>query len=190
MHTWLAIKQALTAMDAVVRLWARELGLEGSEILILSLLLEKSPTSASELALFSGKPRQIAQRTLTQLERRGLVTPARVSPDRKVQSWSLTPTARSVMERLSARLGAWEEIIGSKVDLPEVESSLRRMVESLVNQPTPNGWSNGLTVPHVSRKDPQWDQPTRETSLTDLEPDADAITRAWLRLWGSEHADS
>lgn len=195
MHTWSAIKQALTAMDAVVRRWGRELGVDGSELLIISLLLEKAPRSASDLAFYSGKPRQIAQRTLTQLEQRHLVAPARVAHG-KVQAWTLTPTSRNLMERLTARLDAWEEIIGTRVDLPEVTSSLHRMVESLVNHPTPHGWSTGLTVPHVSRKDPHWDQPSRQAEpepdreVDEPEPDAEALHRAWLKLWGSEHADS
>ncbi len=159
MRSWVAVRQALSGMDIVMRAWARQLKLDGCEVMAVMLLAQRTGQSASEVALFSGRARQHAQRTLCELGRRGFVERLRVSPSGKVMAWSLTPAGEALARRLEVRLLAWEEILASRVDLPEVLASLERMTESLVNRPSADGWARGLMIPQEARRDSQWDLP-------------------------------
>lgn len=170
MNEWIALKQALTAVDVVMRQWARELGLDGAELMVVLLLGEKRARAAADLAYFSGRVRQSVQRTLEGLMRAGLVRPAARSHDR-VQAWELTEDGLEVLARLRARTEVWRELISSRVVLADLVQSLRWTVEAMVNRPSADGW--GLLVPDVVRKDPEWDRSfSREEADGDPAEDA------------------
>jgi len=54
MHLMLAVRQGLTAVDALMRVCARDVGLERSEALILGLVHARPRRSASEIAVMTG----------------------------------------------------------------------------------------------------------------------------------------
>ena len=155
----MAIRQALTAMDGVARENARVVGLQGADVLVVLLLGQRESFAASSLALHTGRTRQQVQRSLEALRKKGLVHTGRL-PSGRVAAWALTDAGVSVKDRLEARLGAYEEILGGHADLSRVAESLERMVESLVNRPSSSGWRRGLLVPHVARLNPSWDRDT------------------------------
>jgi hypothetical protein len=155
----MAIRQALTAMDGVVRENARVVGLEGADVLMVLLLGQRESFAGSSLALFTGRTRQQVQRSLMVLRKKGLVRACRMPSGRAI-AWALTDAGVTVKDRLEARFDAWEEILGGQADLPKVAEALECMVESLVNRPSSFGWRGGLQVPHVSRLNPAWDRDT------------------------------
>ena len=146
MHLMLAVRQGLTAVDAVMRACARGEGLERSEALVLGLVQARPRRSASELAVMTGQPRQHAQRCLRRLAARGLIQPAGVLRN-KVIGWQLTPVGTLKWAQLSARLGAYEELLNERVSLHGLVASLERIVETVVNRPRSYGWRKGLVVP-------------------------------------------
>ena len=89
------------------------------------------------------------------LLKRNLVHAARVSA-RGSEGWSLTPDGVEFARRLESNLAWYEAAMGAAVELPMVVWSLQRMVESLVNRPSANGWAGGLLVPAELRRSPDW----------------------------------
>ncbi len=161
MNRLLAVKQALTVLDAVLRTCAHATGLEASEVVVLAMLAQKPGRSASEVALFSGHARQHAHRALKVLASRGLVVPSRWSFG-KVAGWTLSEAGREAWGRVARRLSAYDRLLEARVSLSEVVELLERMVEAVVNRPSPEGWRKGLVTLHESRKDPNWDRVDRE----------------------------
>lgn len=157
MSMWVAVRQALAAMETVERAWGRELELNGCELMAMLLVARRPGCCTSHIAWFAGLRRQNAWRTMKGLERRGVVHAARRSV-RGAEGWSLTHDGLLLARSLEARLHAWEEMISTRVDLPELVASLERAVESLVNRPSAEGWAAGLHVPHEVRWEPHWDQ--------------------------------
>lgn len=142
----LAVRQALTAVNAVTRTCAWEAGLEQSEALVLGLVLARPRRSASEVALMTGQSRQQAHRTLQRLARRGLVEPAGTQGG-KVIGWRLTSAGVEVWEDLRERMRRYEEIMGDSAALWALVLSLERVVGSVVNRPRAVGWRYGLVRP-------------------------------------------
>lgn len=151
MHLMLAVRQGLTAVDAIMRECAREHGLERSEALVLGLVEARPRRSASELAVMTGQPRQHALRTLRKLQKRGLVEPVGTLRN-KVIGWGLTPSGEKRWRELSRQLREYEEIVNARVSLQELVESLERVVESVVNRPGSRGWRRGLVRPMGSHR--------------------------------------
>lgn len=163
MNTWISVRQALVALDITMRAWGRELGLDGSEVMVLLLIgqLNERRRSASEIAWLSGRSRQNVQRSLARLERRGIILPAAVS-GRGTEAWSLTEVGIQLGARLHCRQVALESILDARFELADIALSLQLIVQTLVNRPTASGWARGLLIPHEARKDPEWDIPAKD----------------------------
>jgi len=73
MKSWLRAKQALTALDVVMRRWGRQLGLDEVELVLVMLLGEVRGRCGADLAELSGRSRQNVNRSLFALRERGLV---------------------------------------------------------------------------------------------------------------------
>ncbi len=150
MSIWVSLGRALTAMEAVHRLWARQLGLEVGETHVLLALARRSMSNAN-IAEAIGRQRQQVQRTLSALHSRGLATPSVVSPAGKIQAWALTETGADVARRLEARTRAWERMSAPAVQLDALAEQLNALVRGLVNEPQANGWVRGLSQPYDAR---------------------------------------
>lgn len=187
MSTWLAAKQALTAMDRVMRGWARDLGLDECGVMVLLLLRVRGPCPAWQLALLCGRVRQQVHRSLRMMERRGLVEGRDLSARGRVQQWALTERGRDLGEILEGAMAIWDRLLGSTVELPTVVRALERMVETMVNGPSADGWR--LLVPDELRREPIWfraslspedREAARERARRAKE---DEIAQAWNALW-------
>lgn len=178
MDEWIALKQALTAVDVVMRRWARELGVDGADLTVLLMLGKRKTRAVSDIAYFIGRHRQQVQRTMEGLARRGLVEAVVRDATRRTQAWSLTPEGQRLLERLQARTEVWRGLISSRVDLGELIRWLEWTVEAMVNQPSADGW--GLTVPDVVRRDPRWDLTDEEVAAQARAKEEDARLEAML----------
>jgi hypothetical protein len=193
MSAWVAVRQAVVVMDAVERAWGRELGLDGSEVMLMLLLARRPGRSTGDIAFISGRQRQHVWRSMRGLAKRGLVHATHRS-GRGVGGWSLAPDGLVLARLLEKRLAAWEGIIGRSVELPVLITSLERMVEALVNRPSATGWIRGLLRPEESWLDPEWNlhleravlPPTStEDSESSERSEADVarIAAAWHAMW-------
>src|SRR4051794_36040586 len=99
MSAWLAVRQAVAAMDAVEKRWARELRLRPLELTVVLMLIQRPGRPASDIAYFSGQRKQNISRTLLALEKRGLIHPCTVTK-RGAGAWSLTLTGLALARRL------------------------------------------------------------------------------------------
>lgn len=189
MGTWLAAKQALTAMDRVTRGWAQDLGLDECGVMVVMLLGEHGPRAGSDLALLSGRLRQQVQRSLGALKLQGMVAPSLVSGSGRVHQWALTDRGRALWGILESAMKIWEEILSREAELPAVVLALQRMVEIMVNRPSADGWR--LLVPDELRRDPIGCQAVRMAQAEDREAvrerarqkGEEEIARAWAALW-------
>jgi DNA-binding MarR family transcriptional regulator len=150
----MAIRQSLTAMDAVVRLHGRELGLTETEVMIVMLLEALRSRTASELAISCGRPRQQVQRSIEALSRRDLVQAVK-SPSGRSE-WALTEYGSELSQRMAVRLSTFEELAGGASVLEPVALALEGITNSLVNQRSGYGWR--VQRPMASRLDPNWDR--------------------------------
>lgn len=173
MNVWLRVVRGLTTLEAVHRLWARQLGLEGMETYVL-MALEEHPASGARVASEIARDRQQAQRTLRGLRARGLVEPCEVSDGGKTQSWALTNAGVECVRRLRARARAWEEMMAPVLSMADLAAQLAQLEGALVNQPFGNGWAHALHEPFEAHRNPRWDQlPFKMARLEQSEPDAD-----------------
>lgn len=148
MRTWMAMRQAMAALDLVMRVWARQLRLSAGELMVIMLLGDQPRRCCAELALLSGRRRQQTQRTLAALHRRGFVQPARTNKKGRVQAWELTAHGRTCLERLEARVRDWDDLLSRRLDLEHLTANLQRTVEVIVRYPTGgNGWEEALNWP-------------------------------------------
>lgn len=151
MRLWLRMRQAMAAMDVVMRSWGTALALSGPDLVVMMLLQERPRRCGADLATFAGRTRQNLQRTLDGLQGRGLVAPARHSAAGKVQAWELTENGLVVLKAIHARMGAWEQMLSAALELEAVTWDLERIVETIVHRPHGgNGWAPGLA-------EPRWD---------------------------------
>lgn len=191
MSIWIAVKQALMVLDAVERTWGREVGLDGSQVMIFLLLSRMPGRSASDLAVSSGRQRQHVWRSMRALKKRGLVHAVRAS-ERGTEGWSLSPHGVTLARALELRLAAWEGLMGKFVDLDEVFRSLQHMVQTVVNRPSAKGWRRGLLQPEESWKDPEWDAHLESAAVAPASgrkvrtaEDYARIDAVWNKVWNS-----
>ena len=152
MSIWLAAKQTVTAMDLVMRQWARALELDESGLIVLLLLGARSPQPAHELAFLCGRPRQQIHRSLRVMRRRGLVTPASFSSRGLVSSWDLTERGRALWSCLEPAMEEWDQMFDDRFEVSVLTEAFRRITELIVNRPFGNGWKRGLMVPDRLRR--------------------------------------
>lgn len=194
MGSWLAMKQALTAVDLVMREWGRELELDECGVMILMLLGERERRPACDLGIQTGRARPQVQRSLNGMQRRGLVSPAVRSRDGRVYAWSLTDQGRHLWACLDRGVRSWEASLAGIIELPLMVEALRRIVRLMVNRPAENGWVNGLLIPMELRAESMRSEARMEGLLPEaparVEPggaaealEHDAVVRAWLELW-------
>ena len=145
------MKQALTAIDRVTRQWARELRLDECALMVLMMLGSWPNSSAAELARKSGRTRQQVQRSLGAMVRRGMVVPTARTKKGRVQGWTLTEHGVAFFRSLERAVLTWEEVLGSRVDLPATVAALGRVVKTMLNRPRADGW--GMIVPDELRKE-------------------------------------
>lgn len=195
--TWLAVKQALTAMDLVMKQWAADLELDECGVMVLLLLGQRERCPACELALRSGRARQQVQRTLKNLQGRGVVAPVEVSSRGRVQAWSLTAAGRALLDCVERGARVWEEVLGSVVDLASMTADLERTAEVIVNRPGADGWRKGLLVPMELRAESMRSQAlmeglvqeagapvvTRVPRESERADEWAEVERAWFALW-------
>jgi DNA-binding MarR family transcriptional regulator len=113
MNLMLAVRQGLTAVDAIMRQCAKASGLERSEALVLGLVHARPGRGASQLAIMTGQPRQQAHRSLLKLEQPGLLEPR--TRLRNMIGWRLTPVGEELWAHLCARLRGYEEVLCARV---------------------------------------------------------------------------
>ncbi len=142
----MAVLQALSAMDAVRRRWARELGIEAAELAVVMLLTGGEPLGPAEVAWRSGRSRQQELRTLRSLHDRGLVTAARLAGG-KVQTWELSREGRELAARVERRAAAWSRMLSAQLDVQVLVQLSQRMTRVLLNRPSTRGWRTGLAEP-------------------------------------------
>lgn len=209
MSAWLAMKQALTAMDLVTRGWARDLDLDECGVMVLMLLGERGHDPACNLAYRSGRARQQVQRSLGMMRRRGLVTPLVVSARGRVQAWKLTERGLTMWGLLEQAMQAWDEDLERRVNVAELTAELQRVVSVIVNRPGGDGWRRGLLVPYELRRASIRTRASMEEGLLDQTPPAaetslpleaghhesisgnpnwtdaerESVARAWRALW-------
>lgn len=143
----MAMWQALSAVDAVRRRWARELGVEAAELAVVMLLHGGEPLGPADVAWRSGRTRQQEFRTLRSLRARGLVTPARCAADGSVQTWELTREGLTLASRAEARAAAWSRLLSAQLDWATFVQLSRRVTNALVNCRSTSGWRAGLAEP-------------------------------------------
>lgn len=173
MSSWLAMRQALTAMDLVIRGWARDLDLDECGVMILMLLGERKHDPACNLAYRSGRARQQVQRSLMMMQRRALVEPMVISARGRVQAWRLTERGLRMWELLERAMREWEAELEHRVDVAELTASLQRVVQVIVNRPGGDGWRRGLTVPLELRLEPTRMRASMEEGLLEPAPSAE-----------------
>ncbi len=194
----MAVRQALVMIEAVEHTWSRELGLDRSELMVLLQVARRPGYSTTWIPFLSGIRRQNVWRAMKSLQKRGVVHPT-YATGRGAEAWSLTDEGVVLARRLEARLATWESMLNETVDLVDVASSLRRMVERLVNRPRGGDWRKGLVVPEEARADSDWDLHLHNAVLPGIEvpplgPIAERRHRradkaradleaAWSRLW-------
>jgi DNA-binding MarR family transcriptional regulator len=146
-QAWVAMQQGMRAMDAVARLWGRQVSLSPVEVMLVLMLAEGGVRSGSELATLSGRTRQQVQRSLEALEKRELVCAATHSPLGKVQGWRLTARGEKKLERLNRRIALWEQLVATRVELGQVIEVNQRLVSALIGRPLDEGLVQGLRIP-------------------------------------------
>jgi len=146
-QAWVAMQQGMRAMDAVARLWGRQVSLSPVEVMLVLMLAEGGVRSGSELATLSGRTRQQVQRSLEALEKRELVCAASHSPLGKVQGWRLTERGQRKLERLRRRIALWEQLVATRVELGQVIEVNQRLVSALIGRPLDEGLVQGLRIP-------------------------------------------
>ena len=74
-------------------------------------------------------------------------------PDEKgrAKGWTLTEHGVAFSRALSRAIAIWEEVLGSRVDLPATVDALGRVVKTMVNRPSADGWR--MLVPDELRKE-------------------------------------
>jgi hypothetical protein len=144
MNEWMAMWQALSAMDAVRRRWARDVGIEAAQLAVVLLLSRGEALGPADVAWLSGRSRQQEFRSLRGLHARGLVTPARCSDDGMVQTWRLSADGVRIAERVEARAAAWLGMMSTQFDVATLVQLLHRTTRVLVNRPSTHGWRSGL----------------------------------------------
>lgn len=174
MHLFVAVRQSLTAMDAVIAKIARAMGLRSDELWVVMVMVSTGDAvSGAWLATISGRSRQQLHRTLRGLEARGLVLG--VSEGARASRWVLTDAGLERGQRLRPIVSAWEQMMRGRVDLDELSRELERVVASLVNHFSSHGWREGLHVPwEVRRGDlpidgsPPWHEVDEQVEQADL----------------------
>ena len=151
MNSWFVIKQALTAMDRVTRQWGRELRVDECGLMVLAMLGSWPISSAAELARTCGRSRQQVQRSLGAMARRGMVQPTARTKKGRAKGWTLSEHGVAFSRALSRAVAIWEEVLGSRVDLPATVDALGRVVKTMVNRPSADGWR--MLVPDELRKE-------------------------------------
>jgi len=146
-RAWVAMQQGMRAMDAVARLWGRQVSLGPAEVMLVLMLAEGGARSGSELATLSGRTRQQVQRSLETLEKRELVCAATLSPLGKVQGWRLTERGEKKLERLNRRIALWEQLVATRVELSQVIEVHHRLVSALIGRPLDDGARAGPAHP-------------------------------------------
>jgi len=146
-QAWVAMQQGMRAMDAVARLWGRQVSLSPVEVMLVLMLAEGGVRSGSELATLSGRTRQQVQRSLEALEKRELVCAASHSPLGQVQGWRLTERGQRKLERLRRRIALWEQLVATRVELGQVIEVNQRLVSALIGRPLDEGLVQGLRIP-------------------------------------------
>lgn len=154
MKSWLRAKQALTALDVVMRRWGRQLGLDEVELVLVMLLGEVRGRCGADLAELSGRSRQNVNRSLFALRERGLVE-AKVDHRGRAQWWWLSASGLQTLAALEARMVDWETTFSDRVDLRELSLQLVLLVESLVRRGSSSGWARALVRPASQRWDPK-----------------------------------
>ncbi len=153
-YALIELKQALSAVDLVMRELARQLELDETGVMVLALLARDGHCGASDLAYLCGRARQQVHRSLLGLEQVGLVEPTHLSPERRVLSWGLTEPGLERWRLLEHGLRAWEPLLSDPLQVPELQFALRKITQIIVNRPSSDGWKQGLLVPTELRKVP------------------------------------
>ncbi len=196
MRSWLAMKKALTAMDLVMRQWARVLGLDECGVMVLMLMGGGAQVAACDLAKECGRARQQVQRSLRLMQHRGWVEPAAMSAKGRVQAWALTGRGQLLWCCLDSATVLWSELFERHVELAQVTASLEQMVGTMVNRPCADGW--GLLVPSALREELMRGQLAMEEALLAEREVAEPthpgpphwtaeeyaqVERSWAALW-------
>jgi DNA-binding MarR family transcriptional regulator len=147
MEHFLRVFQALTATEAMIKRVAREAGLKAHDAWVMLLCgTVAEPVTGAWLARQTGRSRQHVQRSVEELERRGLLV-SLPGPRGRTAGWELTPHGRRAAELLDAMTASWMTGVTRQVDLEALADTLERVVQVLIFQ-RPDGWTRGVRRDH------------------------------------------
>ena len=147
MEHFLRVFQALTAIEAMMKRVAREAGLKAHDAWVMLLCgTVAEPVTGAWLARQTGRSRQHVQRSVEELERRGLLV-SLPGPRGRTAGWELTPHGRRAAEILDALTASWMTGVTKRVDLEVLGDTLERMVQELIFK-RPDGWRRGVRRDH------------------------------------------
>ncbi|MFT3712184.1 MAG: MarR family winged helix-turn-helix transcriptional regulator [Archangium sp.] len=152
MRSWVAMQQALRAVDSVNRFWAKSLGLNPEDVLLLMLLAREEHTLTS-LGIATGRVRQQVHRSLFRLERRHVVEAASFARRGRVSHWRLTQYGGRMVRCLERRMELWERELEGRVNVETLVHEMRGVLQTLVNRKL-DGYFAGLYLPHEVGTDP------------------------------------
>lgn len=165
MNAWLRAREALTVMDVVMRVWARELLLAPGDVAVLIYLGTYGPQCCRRLALWAGRPRQQVHKSLKALAGRQIVRVDSFDSRGRTQDWALTSKGEALSERLTRRMEAWEAALRPEIVLDDLATQHEALLTALIARPLENGWRKGLRVPAEVRVNPYWDFTSMEEAL-------------------------
>ncbi|MBL8911744.1 MAG: winged helix-turn-helix transcriptional regulator [Archangium sp.] len=144
--------QALRAVESVNRFWAKSLGLNPEDILLL-LMLAKEEHTATSLSIATGRQRQQTHRSLLRFESVHLIEVAAFAQRGRVSHWRLTTHGRRIVACLERRMEIWEQHLDGRVDVDVLVDQLRAVLRTLVNRRM-EGYFAGLYLPREMQNDP------------------------------------
>jgi hypothetical protein len=184
--TWVALIQALRAIEAVSHSWAQHLELEPGDILLILLLAEGEGTPTT-LGHRVGRWRQQVHRSLERLEQKGIVEAAQFSRRGKVLSWKLAPKGCLSLAGIRRRMEIWEGLLVGRVNTDVLTSELHATLRTLVNR-TMEGYFAGLYAPDELQRDPKLEFLKEKLALREAAPEPGELPGTQRRRFAAELA--